>query len=363
MLRYSLTILIIASVFVSCKHTGGTITATRKDLTQAVYASGKIYPINDYKVVSKLPGYIEKIHVAVGDSIKIGQALVTIKSEVSTLNVDVAKNQLQLAEQNAGDNSPLLMALKQDVSAAKAKYELDSTNYARYTNLLKDNAASKAQFDQFKTQSEVSKQLFLKAANNYMTTRERVRTEYENAKLQYESQVSNKSDYVIASVVNGKIYDIVPKEGELVSSLNIIMEVGEINKYEVDLSVDETDVSLLKKGQDVVYVIDAYKDLILKGKVIETYPRINQVNKTSKIIASIELPATVNVYSGMSVEGNIIIAEKKNTLVIPREYLIDNKKVKLKSSDELKEVKKGAEDLQYVEIIEGLDETTEIVKP
>lgn len=357
---YSVVILLLLA---ACKRSENSTIPQRKDLTQAVYASGKIYPLNDYKVVSKLPGYIEKIHVSVGDSIKIGQALVTIRSEVSTLNVDVAKNQLQLAERNASENASVLMALKQDVSAARSKYELDSTNFVRYSNLLKDNASSKAQADQSKTQFEVSKQLFLKAVSNYMTTRDRIRTEYENAKLQYESQVSNKSDYVISSVVNGKVYDIIPKEGELVSSQNIIMEAGAISDYEVELSVDETDISLLKKGQDIVYVIDAYKELILRGKVLEAYPRINQVNKTSKIIASIELPVSVNVYSGMSVEGNIIIAEKKNALVIPREFLTENKKVKIKSSGEFKEIKKGAEDLQFVEVLEGLDENTEIVKP
>ncbi|MBI2271628.1 MAG: efflux RND transporter periplasmic adaptor subunit [Bacteroidetes bacterium] len=363
MIQRFLAIFIVATTLASCKRSASTTMAVRKDLTQAVYASGKIYPLNDYKVISKLPGYIERIHVSVGDSVKIGQALVTIKSEVSTLNVDVAKNQLQLAEQNAGDNSPLLMALKQDVVAARSKYELDSANYTRYTNLLKDNAASKAQFDQSKTQFEISKQLFLKAANNYMTTRDRVRTEYGNAKLQYEAQLSNKSDYIIASLVNGKVYDIIPKEGELVSSQNVIMEVGDISNYEVELSVDEMDISLLKKGQDIVYVIDAYKELTLRGKVMEAYPRINQVNKTSKIVASIELPGSVNVYSGMSVEGNIIIAEKKNALVIPREFLIDSRKVKINSSGELREIKKGAEDLQFVEVLEGLDESTEIVKP
>lgn len=361
-LKFSLSLL-CALAILSCKHSENTTMPLKKDLTQAVYASGKIYPQNHYKVVSKLPGYVEKIHVSVGDSIRIGQPLITIKSEVSTLNVDVAKNQLALAEKNANENSTTLLALKQDVVAAKSKYELDSLNYTRFSNLLKDNATNKAQVDQSKTQFEISKQYFLKAENSYMTTRDRLRTEYKNAKLQYESQVSTKSDYIIASVVNGKIYDIVPNIGELVNAQTVLMEVGEISNYEVELSVDEADISFLKKGQDIVYVIDAYKELTLKGKIIESYPRINQVNKTSKVVASITAPPTLNVFSGMSIEANIIIAEKKNVLVIPREYLIDNKKVKLQSTGELVEIKKGAENLKYIKVLQGITETTEIVKP
>src|SRR5258708_7533712 len=85
----------------SCKKGKDVTTPIRKDLTQAVYASGKLYPVNDYRVYSKLPGYIEKIHVHVGDSVKLGEPLMTIKSEISELNVNSAKNLLDLARKNA----------------------------------------------------------------------------------------------------------------------------------------------------------------------------------------------------------------------------------------------------------------------
>jgi multidrug efflux pump subunit AcrA (membrane-fusion protein) len=175
--------------------------------------------------------------------------------------------------------------------------------------------------------------------------------------------VSNKNDYTITSAVNGKVYDIVPKEGELVNTQLLLMEIGDGSQYEIELSIDETDVSLIQKNQDIVYSIDAYKDLVFKGKVVEAYPRINQSNKTSKVIASIVLDAKTMIYSGMSVEANIIIAEKKNVLVIPREFLVDGNKVKKKGSEELLQITKGASDLEFIEVLSGIDESTEIEKP
>jgi len=97
--------------------------------------------------------------------------------------------------------------------------------------------------------------------------------------------------------------------------------------------------------------------------VMEVYPRINQSNKTSKVLASIQLDATTQIYSGMSVEANIIISEKKNVLVIPREFLVEGTKVKKKGSKELITIKKGVSDLEFVEILEGVDETMEIEMP
>jgi HlyD family secretion protein len=362
-MKKSLLIVLSVLIFGSCKRSSETITPSRKDLTQAVYASGKIYPLNDYKVFSKLPGYIEKIHIKIGDSVKAGQPLITIKSEVSELNVSTAKNLLDLAQKNANENSSYLTALKQDIASAKSKYELDSVNFTRYSSLMKENATSKLSSDQAKTQFEISKQNYLKAINAYSNTKDKIRVELENAKNQYDAQVSNKNDYTITSAVNGKVYDIVPKEGELVNTQIVIMEIGDGGKYEVELSVDETDVSLIKKDQEIVYVIDAYKDKVFKGKVIESYPRINQTNKTSKIIASINLDPGTVIYSGMSIEANIIIAEKKAALVIPREYLIEGNKVKKKGEEELTTITKGAEDLEFIEVTSGIDESTEIVKP
>ncbi|MCC7303395.1 MAG: efflux RND transporter periplasmic adaptor subunit [Bacteroidia bacterium] len=357
-LLFPLTILLL----VSCGRKGEVITPVRRDLVQAVYASGKIFPENGYKVYSKLPGYVEKIHVKVGDSIRVGQALITIKSEVSELNVTAAKNLLELAGRNASDDSPLLKALKQDLASARAKYELDSVNYQRYQNLYKENAGSKLQLDASKTQFEISVQNYLKASNNFYATRDRLLTEYKNAQVQYDAQVSNRSDYTLVSGVNGTVYDVIPKEGELVGTQLALLEIGNTTGFYVELSVDETDIALLEQDQEVLYMIDAYKDKTFTGKIREIYPRISQNNKTSKVLAGIDPGTEVKIFSGMSVEANIIVARKTSILVIPRECLLGTGKVILASGDTVT-VKKGAEDLQFVEILAGLEETSEVIKP
>lgn len=356
-------LLLAVTSIASCKNKSSTTHPSLKDVTQAVYASGKIFPLNDYKVYSKLPGYIEKIHIHVGDSIKVGQVLMTIRSEVSVLNVNTAKNLLDLAQKNANESSTYITALKQDVASAKSRFELDSVNYFRYSNLMKDNAISKVQLDQSQMQFEVSKQNYLKASNSFSNAKDKIRVELENARIQYQAQVSNKNDYTLTSAVNGKVYDIIPKEGELVNTQSVLMEIGDDTNFNVELSVDETDVSLVQKNQDIVYEMDSYKDVVFKGKVVETYPRINQSNKTSKVIASIEIDKKTIIYSGMSIEANIIITEKKNVLVIPREFLVEGNKVKKVGSSELTIIKKGAQDMEFVEILDGLNESDEIVIP
>ncbi|MBN8701945.1 MAG: efflux RND transporter periplasmic adaptor subunit [Bacteroidetes bacterium] len=349
-------------VIASCKNNTNSTKPIRKSLTQAVYASGKLFPINHYKVYSKLPGYVAHIHVKVGDTVGVNQPLVTIKSEISDYNVNTAKNLLELASKNVSENSPMLTSVKQEVASAKTKYELDSTNYARYSNLFKENAISKQQLDIAKTTFDVSKQTYLKAYSTFLSTKDRLYTEYENAKIQYEAQLSNKGDYIISSTIKGRVYDIAVKEGDLANSQLVLMEVGDNKNFEVELSVDETDIGLVKKNQEIVYLIDAFKNETYKGVVVEAYPRISQGNKTSKVIGSIQLKNDIAAFSGLSVEANIIIERKENALVIPREFIIENNKVKVRGTKDLITITKGAEDLEFVEILSGIDEDTELEK-
>ncbi len=352
----------LALLLFSCGGKKQSAIPERRNLTEAVYASGKVFPKNDYKVFAKLAGYVEEIHVHVGDSVKIGQPLLTIRSEVSQINVDAAKNQLSLASKNAAENGALLSAMKQDIYSAKSKLDLDSTNYIRYKNLLKENAASQLQFDQASVQLEASRAGYQRAISNFSSTRDRLRTEFTNAQLQFDAQSSNHSDYTITSAVNGRVYDIIPKKGELVGPQIPVCEIGDMNSFEVELNVDETDIARVVKGQPIVYVIDAYKDKNLKGFVEEEYPRISPGNKTSRVISSVEIPTNMRVFSGMSVEANIIISEKKNILVIPRDFLLPDQTVIVKGKTEHVKVTIGVSDLQYVEILSGISETDELVK-
>lgn len=354
--------LFLLAVIASCGGSKETVRAQRRDLTQAVYASGKLYPKNDYKVFARLPGYVQEVHVRVGDTVRIGDPLITIRSEVSSINVDVARNQYQLAQNNAAESGPLLRTLHEDVDAARSKYMLDSTTAARYANLLQQNATSKQQADQARTQFEISRAAWQKSQANLQNTRARLRTESENARLQLDAQTSNRSDYVVTAAVAGRVYDVVPKVGDLVNSQQALLEIGDASSFEVELSVDETDVSLLKDAQQVIYSIDAYESTAFNGNLVEVYPRISSGNKTARVIGSITIPKEMQVFAGLSVEANIVIAERKNILVIPREYLQSDNTVKVKGKDAAVPVKTGVSDLQFVEIVSGITEQDELVK-
>ena len=203
----------------------------------------------------------------------------------------------------------------------------------------------------------------MKAQNNWQTTKDRLATEAANAELQYQTLLANKNEFLITAEKKGMVYDVDAKKGEMISLQKPVMEIGDKNKFELELFIDETDIRFVKPGQEVVFTIDAFENETFKAKVREIYPRISQTNKTIKVIAEIEAQNSSAFYSSLSVEANIIISTKKNALVIQREFLVGKNQLKIKGEENLITVKTGIENIDYVEIISGIDENTTLVKP
>jgi multidrug efflux pump subunit AcrA (membrane-fusion protein) len=344
----------------SCKPKYNSIKPLRKDITQAIYASGKLYPKQRRILSSKIAGYVQQIYVKAGDSVLAGMPIIAIRSEVPDLNIQTAQNNMELAGNNTSSSSAALQLAQEDILAAQSKYALDSTNYLRFQNLFQQNATSKLLLEQAKTQAEIAKQNLQKAKLVLQNLQQKANAEYQNAKNIYATQKAVKGEFVLYADANMRIYDIRIKTGELVTPAMPLIEVGHTNLFEVELAIDESDLGLVKVGQKVIFELNSMKNTFLQGELTQVYPSINPLNKTAKVVANIEQNANINLFSGMSIEGNIIVAERKNVLVVPRVFVFEKEYVKNKDKEKIK-FRKGIEDLEYVEVLQGIDDKTEII--
>jgi HlyD family secretion protein len=344
----------------SCKPDYNTTKPIRRDITQVIYASGKIYPKQRRLLASKTGGYVQQIYVKAGDSIQAGMPILAIRSEITDLGVQTAENNLKLANANANNSSASLLAIQEDIKMAQTKYSLDSANAIRFQNLWQQNATSKILYEQTKTQAEISFQQLQKARLALQGLSQKTNTDYQNAKNVYATQKAVKGDFVLYADMAMRVYDIRIKVGELVSPAVPIIEVGQNSDFEVELAIDESDLGLVKVGQEVIFELNSMKNTFLKGKLTEVYPTINPLNKTGKVIASLDTKANINLFSGMSIEANIVIAERKQVLVLPRNFVFDNEYVVSKENKKIK-IQKGLEDIEYIEVLQGLNDQTEVI--
>lgn len=347
----------------SCEPVGERVKPKTMDITEAIYASGKIFPLDYYRINVSIPGYLKEIFVEVGDSVAAGQQLFTMKNEVTNFSVSTAKNNLELAQRNTSENSPALNALKQDIATAYTKYRLDSTNYFRSKKLFESNIGTQAVLDATESQFSASRKQLDKAKANMQLNKEKLQNDVRNAKNLYDAQVTNKNDFTYYSSIHGKVYDVIGKPGELLNPQMIVMEIGRPNLFEVELQVDEADLNYLAEGQKVIYSSEAFAGTFFEGKIKKIYPKISQLSKSVKAMASIDLPDGIHIFAGATFEANIIFQFKKDVLVIPR-YFLKNDSVKVRRNGKTEKVwvVTGIQNIEYVEIVSGVSLDDEVVK-
>jgi multidrug efflux pump subunit AcrA (membrane-fusion protein) len=124
--------------------------------------------------------------------------------------------------------------------------------------------------------------------------------------------------------------------------------------------VDEVDIVKLKIGQRALIVLDAYPNRVFEAKVSKIYPKKDERSQTFKVEALFsKSPPTL--YPGLSGEGNIIIEQKEDALVIPKEYLINDSLVETETGRV--KIRAGLQDLDRVEVLSGIDAGTVLLKP
>lgn len=333
----------------------------KTDLVQGVYASGNVMPIGHYEITSKVSGIVDEILISVGQEVEAGTPLVKLQNQPNESNLQIAKNQLELARKNAQSDSDLLKQLLQQVENSQAVFKQDSTEFERYHRLQEDSIGTEQDLEQAQLRYQTSLNNYQIAVSKLHETRDRLQIELDNARNNYLAQESMTGDYTILSAIDGKVYDIFPKEGELIAANRPIMEIGAVDRFETELQVDETDIVMVKEGQLVYYELDAIEDTVLSGVISLIYPRINTIERTAKVIASID-PSGYPIYPGMALEANIVISEKENVLVLPVTFITEENEVILEDNSR-KQIEIGIRDLNYVEVVSGLQEGDIILKP
>jgi hypothetical protein len=90
------------------------------------------------------------------------------------------------------------------------------------------------------------------------------------------------------------------------------------------------------------------------------YPRKDDRSQSFKVEALFNDPPDI-LYPGLSGEGNIVIADKREALVIPKSFLINGSKVLTDKGET--QVSIGLQNMVMVEILDGINENTAIYKP
>ncbi len=346
--------------FVSCMNNEEKILPAVTEITESVYSSITIQPDSLYQAYASVNGILDKNLVEEGDVIEKETPLIQVINSNPKLNTENAKLSLDLAQKNYNGSAAILSSIQDEIEAAALKLTNDSINYCRQKNLWDQKIGSKVEYDTKKLAYELSTNSSDLLENKYQRTKEELQTQLKQAENNYKTSLITTKDFTINSRINGKVYALYKNPGEIVNTLEPLAAIGSETVFVIEMLVDEVDIVKIKKGQKAIITLDAYNGKVFTANVSKIYPKKDERNQTFMVEALFTKEPDV-LYPGLSGEANIIIDQKEDVLTIPKQYLIDDTKVK--TDNGIVEIVTGLQSMDTVEILSGITKETWIYKP
>ncbi|WP_019989981.1 efflux RND transporter periplasmic adaptor subunit [Rudanella lutea] len=355
--------LLLLTLFVGCNRGTESLSPTYRELTEAVYASGNVYPRNEYTVTADATGILEQRLVNEGDTIRQNQLLFVLESEAENARQQAAASALRQAQTNLGPNSPVLAELEAQVRNARTRLSNDSINYTRFRELYNQNATSRAELERAELNYTLARNNLRAQLNTLQRSKNQIGLDVANSRSQLVvSEVAGRNTRV-RSFVNGKVYEVYKDPGEVVRIGDPLALVGSGNRLFAQLSVDESDFGRIRVGQSVLLKADVYAGKVFNARVSKVYPKLNRADQSFRVDAEFTSD-TPDAYYGLTVEANIIISQRPRVLTIPKSYVIGQDSVWVEQDGKKQKIRfqKGAENFDVVEVRGGLTETSKLMR-
>lgn len=347
--------LTLVLLFLSCGK-NEEVKPIREDIQELVFASGQLEWDDSYNLIAQTDGVLEKVVFEVGQPVSKGMVIASIDNKVNEVNAESAQEQLVISNQNVTANAPALLQLEQNIQFAQSKYLQDKKQAERYERLQQNNIGSKVEYE--------NAQL---AAKNSLANVKALQKQYDVLKQQAQQQLiasraqlkSNKVLQGYNSVVVAESGTVVKKfknQGDYVKKGDVIATIGNQQKVEAVLNVDENSIGKVKLGQTVYVKLNTEKSKVYNGKVTEILSAFDVQSQSFICKVTFNEPLAQSLF-GTQLEANILVAEKKNALLIPRNYMGFGNKVNVKGKEENTVLKTGIISTDYVEVLDGLSET------
>jgi membrane fusion protein (multidrug efflux system) len=211
------------------------MTLSRTKIARTVDYTATIMPYEEVNMAPSAPGRIDKIYVEVGDKVRKGDDLFLMD------RTQLYQQKVQLAN------------LEKDLS--------------RLDTLLQTGSAKQQQYDQLKTQYEVTK------------TNVDFMEENTLLKSPFNGVVTGKY------FENGEMYSGTPTTS---SGRSAVVTVMQVDPLKVNVNISEQYYPLIKLGMKATITADVYKGETFTGTIFRIAPTISSA--TRSFIAEVELP-------------------------------------------------------------------------
>ncbi|EPR35144.1 secretion protein HlyD family protein [Alkalidesulfovibrio alkalitolerans DSM 16529] len=368
-----------------------TATVQRGDVRKVLEATGIVKAMvgAEVKIGARTSGVIERMFVRVGDSVTRGDLIALIDArEEEAQRIEAEARLLRArAELNRVETVFPLQIRESEAALREAQAELEyaETNFSRQQRLVEQALQAQDELDRARQETLSSRN---RVAARELTVN-RLREEFaqerikaQKAMLEAEANLETLAVRLsykrIISPITGIVSQVTAQEGEtVVSGLQVsnLITVIDPARLEMWIYVDETDVGLVKPGQDVEFSVDAQPGELFTGTVDRIYPQPEIRDNIVYYLAIVTLneEQALRLRPDMTTQCKIVVEVRKDVLALPNnalKWVGDTQYVFVGGQGAaVRRVQPvlGLQGLEKSEVIEGLSEgdvvATQVVLP
>ena len=223
---------------------------TTRQLVEKVSASGRIQPQTKVDITSQINGEIIDLLVREGDRVERGDLLVVLDTVQLRSDLDQALYSLN--------------GVKARLAGEEARLEQAREEFERQERLYADKLTSEQEFKN-------AKYAFLNAQASHQSTK----ASMDQAQAVYEKQLDNLRKATIVAPMAGVITYLDAEVGEIAAAQTAftqgktLMTVSNLDIFEVEVEVDETEIAKVELNQEASIEVDAFPEETFPGEVVE----------------------------------------------------------------------------------------------
>lgn len=222
----------------------------QRNIVELVSASGRIQPKTKVDIASEIYGEILWVGAREGDRVEQGDLLVIL--DTVQLRSDVNQGLYAMNEANAR------------LSGAKSRLEQTEDEINRQTSLYDRKLTSETEFTDSRFAYEAARSGF-----------DATKAQAQQSRARYNKLLDNLSKAKIAAPMSGVITYLNAEVGEIAAAQTgftqgrTLMTISNLDVFEVEVEVDETEIAKVELGQQAEIEVDAFPDTIFTGEVVE----------------------------------------------------------------------------------------------
>jgi RND family efflux transporter MFP subunit len=258
-----------------------TATVQYMTIQRQVDLSGTLLSPEMAKVSSEVAGQVREVLVQLGTEVRPGDVLVRLEPSELQFAVDRAESALNQVEAQLGiargqEEEPPADEAIATVRQAMANRDDARAAYSRADTLDGRGLLSKVDKDTAETRLKVAEANYQAAVDNVRS----LKASLLDRRASYELAKKKLADAAIKAPVAGSISERLVQPGEFIRENTPVVTIVQMHPLKLKTAIQEKFASVIKIGQSVEFVVEAYPKETFKGDVAYISPAVDQLTRT-----------------------------------------------------------------------------------